>query len=273
MDLRLGVDTMVVQSKARAKELLLNALDLMRVMKKLPAGSQKFDKWHSDTKVAIESVFGQNSRESEKFDGAIVKSDRRGPRASQDAYIVSSERAGVILQSMIDEIEKYWPDDDQGQNPFATPKTQKQSITNQVFIIHGRDAGTKNTVARFLESLDLQPVILHEQPDRGRTIIEKFEDYAQVDFAIALFTPDDFGGLEGDDPQSRARQNVVFEFGYFIGKYGREKVRALVKGNIEIPSNYSGVLNIPLDDSDGWKMHLVRELRSAGFDVDANRLL
>ena len=116
-------------------------------------------------------------------------------------------------------------------------------------------------------------MILQEQPDRSRTIIEKFEDYAQVGFAIALFTPDDFGWLEGDDPQSRARQNVVFEFGYFIGKYGRERVRALVKGNIEIPSDYSGVVNILLDDSDGWKFHFARELKSAGFDVDANRLL
>ena len=112
-------------------------------------------------------------------------------------------------------------------------------------------------------------MILQEQPDRNRTIIEKFEDYAQVNFAIALFTPDDFGGLEGDDPQFRARQNVVFEFGYFIGKYGRERVRALVKGNIEILSDYSGVLYIPLDDSGGWKKHLVDELADAGFNVDA----
>ena len=115
-------------------------------------------------------------------------------------------------------------------------------------------------------------MILQEQPDRSRTIIEKFEEYAQVNFAIALFTPDDFGGLEGDDPQSRARQNVVFEFGYFIGKYGRERVRALVKGNLEIASDYFGVTYIPLDDSEDWKMRLVGELKSAGFDVDANRI-
>ena len=113
---------------------------------------------------------------------------------------------------------------------------------------------------------------MQEQPDRGRTIIEKFEEYAQVDFAIALFTPDDIGGLDGDDPQFRARQNVIFEFGYFIGKHGRKRVRALVKGNIEIPSDYSGVLYIPLDDSDGWKDHLLDELKDAGFNVDANRL-
>ena len=115
-------------------------------------------------------------------------------------------------------------------------------------------------------------MILQEQPDRNRAIIEKFEEYAQVNFAIALFTPDDFGGLEGDDPQFRARQNVIFEFGYFIGKYGRDRVRALVKGDVEIPSDYSGVIYIPLGSSGSWKIDLVRELKSAGFNVDANRL-
>ena len=173
---------------------------------------------------------------------------------------------------MIDEIDEYWPDNNQAQNSSAIPEIQKQTNTSQVFIIHGRDIGTTNTVARFLEKLDLTPIILKEQPDRGRTIIEKFEEHAQVDFAIALFTPDDLGGLDGGNQQHRARQNVIFEFGYFIGKYGRDRTRALVKGDIEIPSDYSGVIYIPMDDSNGWQTALVGELKSEGFGVDANRL-
>ena len=143
--------------------------------------------------------------------------------------------------------------------------------TNQVFVIHGRDLGTRDTVTRFLESLGLEVVILQEQPDQGRTVIEKFEQCVQGDFAIALFTPDDMGGPSDDDLQPRARQNVIFEFGYFIGKFGRDRVRALVKGDPEIPSDYSGVLYIQLDDHDGWKMGLVREMKGAGFTIDANR--
>ena len=249
---------MVVQDKARAKNLLQRALDSMPVLQELSALSQAFIKWHRDTRVAIENIFGQNSNNDKDFNnikytpGAVFLSEE-GISQYRNAYINGLKKAETILQSMIDEIEEYWHDDDQTQNPAPTPQIQKQTNTSQVFIIHGRDIGTRDTIARFLESLDLEPVILQEQPDRSRTIIEKFEEYAQVDFAIALFTPDDFGGLEGDDPQSRARQNVVFEFGYFIGKYGRERVRALVKGNIEIPSDYSGVVNILLDDSDGWK--------------------
>lgn len=116
---------------------------------------------------------------------------------------------------------------------------------------------------------------MHEQANLGRTIIEKFEDHAQVGFAVALLTPDDVGSLkgEGTNPNPRARQNVIFEFGYFIGKLGRKRVCALVKGAVEKPSDYDGVLYIPLDDSDGWKMRLIKELKSVGFEVDANKAI
>lgn len=122
--------------------------------------------------------------------------------------------------------------------------------------------------------MELKPVVLHEQPNEGRTIIEKFEDYTDVRFAVVLLTPDDVGGLQDNagDTKPRARQNVIFEFGYFIGKLGRERVCALVKGNVEKPSDYDGVLYIQLDDSEGWKMRLVRELKSAGYNIDANRV-
>ena len=116
-------------------------------------------------------------------------------------------------------------------------------------------------------------MILHEQANLGRTIIEKFEEHAQVGFAVALLTPDDVGSLkeEKTNLKSRARQNVIFEFGYFIGKLGRKRVCALVKGDVEKPSDYDGVLYISLNDSGGWEMRLIKELKTAGFDVDANR--
>ena len=90
----------------------------------------------------------------------------------------------------------------------------------KVFVIHGRDEGIKSTVARFLEKLGLEAIVLHEQANAGRTVIEKFEDFARVGFAVVLLTPDDRGGLQNDgaDFKPRARQNVIFELGYFIGK-------------------------------------------------------
>lgn len=127
-------------------------------------------------------------------------------------------------------------------------------------------------VARFLQQLKLEPVILAEQANRGKTIIEKFEGHGQVRFAVALLTPDDTGSLGSDvnTPLPRARQNVIFELGFFIGCLGRNGVCALTKGEVEIPSDYSGVAYISMDDKDVWKLPLVKELKAAGIEVDAN---
>ena len=142
-------------------------------------------------------------------------------------------------------------------------------------MIHGHDAGTKETVARFIAQLGLEPVILHEQANQGRTIIEKFEDHSDVGYAIALITPDDTGSSvkEPENVRQRARQNVIFEFGYFLGKLGRKNVAGLVKGDIEAPSDYSGVLYIPIDESGAWRFLLIKELKSVGYEVDANKAI
>lgn len=132
----------------------------------------------------------------------------------------------------------------------------------------------KEAVARFLERLGLDPVVLHEKPNAGRTIIEKFSEYADVQFAVVLLTADDEGKSRGSEtpPSLRARQNVLLELGYFLGKLGRARVCALYDAGVEIPSDYQGVLFVELDKSDRWRFDLVRELRGAGFDVDANRI-
>ncbi len=156
----------------------------------------------------------------------------------------------------------------------TTQAPQKPIHTRRVFLVHGHDERVRETVARFLEKLDLECVILHEQPNKGRTIIEKFEDYADVAFAVVLLTPDDRGGL-ADGPfesqKTRARQNVLLELGFFLGALGRSCVCALYVEGVEIPSDYSGVLFLPLDDGGAWRMALLRELIAAGLQVDANR--
>jgi predicted nucleotide-binding protein len=151
----------------------------------------------------------------------------------------------------------------------------RRAITGQkVFIVHGRDEEAKSVVARFLSGCDLEAIILHEQPDRGRTIIEKFEQTADVAFAVVLITPDDEGRLKGDaDMHDRGRQNVILELGYFIGRLGRERVCSLVRGNVELPSDYAGVVYTPMDAAGAWKMLLARELRAAGLPVDLNKAL
>lgn len=150
---------------------------------------------------------------------------------------------------------------------------KKPVVMNNVFIVHGRDDLAKTETARFIEQLKLKPIILHEQPSGGKTIIEKIESFTNVGFAIVLYTPCDVGGLEGEPEQkSRARQNVVFEHGYLIGKLTRDRVCALVKGDVETPNDISGVVYVPFDSRGAWRYELAKELREAGYSIDMNNI-
>jgi predicted nucleotide-binding protein len=138
---------------------------------------------------------------------------------------------------------------------------------DSVFIVHGRDDFVKDAVARFIEQLGLQALILHEQPNEGKAIIEKFEYYSStVKYAVILLTPDDVGGfaLDQSNLSPRARQNVIFEMGFFFGKLGRSNVCALHQG-IELPSDLQGILYIQLDKYGEWKKPLKEELKKAGL--------
>lgn len=143
-----------------------------------------------------------------------------------------------------------------------------------VFVVHGHDEAVKQSVARFLEKLDLSAVILHEQPNKGRTTIEKFEAHSDVGFAVVLLTPDDLGTVASSPHklQQRARQNVILELGYFIGKLGRSRVCALYTEGVEIPSDIHGVVYIPYDTAGAWKVGLAKEISAAGIAVDMNRV-
>jgi predicted nucleotide-binding protein len=146
--------------------------------------------------------------------------------------------------------------------------------SNRVFVVHGHDESALQGLARFLEKLGLEAIILREQVDQGRTIIEKFEACASgVGFAVVLLTPDDVGSaVKATEPNARARQNVIFELGYFSGKLGRGKVCLLRKGSVEIPSDLFGVIYTDMDPAEGWQTRLVKELKAAGLQFDANRL-
>lgn len=145
---------------------------------------------------------------------------------------------------------------------------------NEVFIVHGHDEAAKVKTARFIEKLGLKPIILHEQASGSKTVIEKIEAYSNVGFGIVLYTPCDLGAKDEDNPnfKSRARQNVVFEHGFLIGKIGRENVCALVKGEIETPNDISGVVYVKMDDDEAWHIKIARELRNSGYSIDMNKL-
>ena len=148
---------------------------------------------------------------------------------------------------------------------------------DDVFIVHGRDEAAKHAIARFVEGLDLKTIILDEQPDAGLTIIEKFEREARnVGFAIVLLTPDDIGTLKDEADEQlkfRARQNVIFELGYFMGKLGRKKVHLLIKGEIENPSDLNGILYASMNNPNEWQLKLARRMKQAELPIDPEKLL
>lgn len=152
----------------------------------------------------------------------------------------------------------------------------EEKPSQRVFIVHGHDETAKLAVARFVERLDLGAIILDEQPSESLTIIEKFERYANdVDFAIVLMTPDDVGApmQQKDALKLRARQNVIFELGYFFHALGRRGVCALYKEGVELPSDIYGVVYVLMDEFDAWQLTLAREMKQAGLSFDLNKLL
>ena len=155
--------------------------------------------------------------------------------------------------------------------PPIVPPTQAVGGTfnnSQIFIVHGHDDIAKLDVASFISGLGLEPIILHMQASSGMTIIEKIEHYSNVGFGIVLYTPCDVGSKAGAlTGQYRARQNVVFEHGYLIGKLGRPRVTAIVKGNVETPNDISGVVYVGMDAAGNWQEQLKVEMRSAGYCV------
>lgn len=159
------------------------------------------------------------------------------------------------------------------RNPlYVMPTT-----TNDVFVVHGHDVEMKQAVARILAKIGLNPIILHEQPNKGKTLIEKFEKNADVQFAVVLLSPDDMAyeiTTTSTDSKPRPRQNVILELGYFIGRLSRERVFALKReGELELPTDITGVIYTPYDNAGHWHLKLVRELKALGYDVDANALV
>jgi predicted nucleotide-binding protein len=150
--------------------------------------------------------------------------------------------------------------------------------SNRVFVVHGHNEEMKQSVARTLEKLALKPIILHEQPNQGRTIIEKFIDYSDVGFAVILLSPDDMAypiGASNKEARTRARQNVILELGFFLGKLGRQHVVTLYQKDdkFELPSDYSGLLYIEYDAVGHWRYQLASELQASGYkDADKNKL-
>jgi predicted nucleotide-binding protein len=194
------------------------------------------------------------------FGGGTTVSDIR------DGVDRGRKRAISTLQGEVDALKESF----QFLPPPATSQVAAAVVTaelsNEVFVVHGHDDAFKREVADVLRRAGLNPVILHEQPSGGKTIIEKFEKHGSgAGFAVVLLTPDDVGGPSPEQLRPRTRQNVIGEMFWFAGKLGRSRVCALRKGDVEVPTDFAGVIYTTVDDRGAWKTDLLKELSAAGY--------
>jgi len=218
--------------------------------------------WKSKAERFLIKRFGPDSFEVKsfkdiRFTPSVATSNTDYSKKCKDGLVA----AALIFQSYLDEMKE----NSSSETTIAPPSTY-----NKIFIVHGHDGELKHSVARIIEKQGIEAVILSEQANQGRTIIEKFEEYSDVDGAICLFTADDCGKARVDSAeQLRARQNVVLETGYFMGKLGRNRVIILADDVVEMPSDLSGVV---YTNTDNWKIDLLKELKAIGYTIDFNKL-
>ena len=275
----------IVRFRRRIDE--LKALDFSNVTERFSSPEVKTIQIAIDE--ALSAAFGKGTPEYNRYVSAkqldsgpiSMGSDWLGRRSARDEaheaqeYLSKGRVQSIALleqaiRSLEEEIEL-----EGGPTNTESDAPRHVEISERIFVVHGHDVGARESVARFLGTLGLQAIILNEQPNEGRTLIEKFERHADVGFAVVLLTPDDTIAPTSPSvpPLKQARQNVVLELGYFIGKLGRNKVCALKREGVTLPSDIIGVAYTPFDSSDAWKLQLARELRAAGYKIDMNKVV
>ncbi|WP_375199679.1 TIR domain-containing protein [Lysinibacillus sp. RS11] len=257
----------------KKKELINNLIEEMQKME-YQRGSSNLSDYLSIGEVILTKIFSQNSTHTEKFKKISFTPSMVALGADNtESYMRSFQRGKTSMISVLNGAIKEIELEEELFPPTPTlpldTEVDEPTKSNKVFIVHGHDDGLKNEVARFVERLGLEAVILHEQANAGNTIIEKIEKNSDVGFAIVLYSPCDEGKSKSSEQlRSRARQNVVFEHGFFIARLGRNNVVALHKGeDLELPNDISGVVYVKYE-SGAWKYEIAKEMVATGYNVD-----
>ena len=241
---------------------LYNEIDELK--NKDSSSDSDFKAWKTDVQLSLSGLYGENSIQFKNFNSRHFSPMVIGGNTDWHKPYVRD------LETTKKEFERYICDfEEEGIN---TNMGKNRTSNNKVFIVHGHDGELKEKVARRLEQQGIEAIILSEQVNRGRTIIEKLEAYSDVNVAIILFTQDDLGVAkeEKGNEKYRARQNVVFEAGYFMGYLGRENIIMIADENVEIPGDLSGMV---YTTRDSWEFEMLKELNAAGLKVNMNKLL
>lgn len=243
-----------------------------QIMAGRPIQAATNDAWVSATSEVLANAFGQDSPRVSEF-RSVGMYRHIGGASPAEYEVTRAESTAERLERLAALIDVLEMQTVSATDSVAGP-TRIRPVSNRVFLVHGHNEAVLNAVARFLEHLDLEVVILKDEPNRGQTVIEKFVEHSDVGFAVVLLTGDDVGRAAGAaELKPRARQNVILELGYFLAKLGRAHVCALYQGGVEIPSDFSGVLFVPLDPGEAWRLLLAKEMKAAGLSIDMNQSL
>ena len=246
---------------------IIDEIDIL-ISKGVTSSDPDFKAWETKSERFLARKYGQNSLEYNKFKKTYFSLILSTLNTQKSDYVRACkhglETTKAVFLTYLEELEE----------PNTAPNSQnalpRDSAFTKVFIVHGHDGELKQSVARIIEKQGIEAIILSEQANQGRTIIEKFEDFCDVDAAICLYTCDDIARAKTANTDAmRARQNVVLETGYFMGKLGRNRVIILADSGIEMPSDLSGVV---YSNTTNWQIDLLKELKAIGYEVDFNML-
>jgi len=220
-----------------------------------------------ETGKKIEDIlFEQRRKRSTRF-GSVIYENLSGSVDEVLEGICEGEIGKDVTSQFITSLPK-----------VSERKRVLKKLGRNVFIVHGRDIEPVKELKAMLNEIGLNPIVLHEQPSGSRTIVEKLERYSDVGYAFVILSPDDLAlpdtlpiipPLPPELPfKHRARQNVVLEFGYFMGLLGRDRVCCLYKGDVELPSDMHGIVYIPFKESvEECRHKIIKELKAAGYEI------
>ncbi len=285
---------------------LIDEIERVRIK---PRNSPKFKSWQRETLEMLERLFGRKSRQVKDFESIRYNlatfSNKTSESKFEEAFQHGLMNAAVMLSSALKELQEEKSDIPQDTRqgspskpdspptkpvlpkPIADPvspavreilnassssatkeppaivKRAASAALNKVFLAYAKDMGMNDELSTFLNKVGISTVSLKDSTSSNANVIGELEKHDDVPYAIVMLNPDSSGISE----------TTIYELGLIVGRLGRNRVCGMVKDRIDILANYSGVLYVPMDPAGGWKFLLIKQLKDAGFNIDANRAL
>jgi hypothetical protein len=269
-------------------------LDEIEKVRKKPRMSPAFKTWKIQTGELLESIFGRRSKQIKDFDGiaySLAAFSNQTPESKFDeAFHQGLKSAAIVLSAAIKDIRKGGTTSkpppkesvstggtasvkEQSKPAAAPPSSAKSSVSpvrvsssvtsNNMFLVYADGNPFKRELTDFLSRIGINVVPIPGNPGQQNRLMEKLEQNPDVGYAVVLLNPAAKG----------ITHDVVFELGILVGRLGRDKVCGLVMEKVDILGNYSGISYVPHDAAGAWKFMMIKQLKAAGFNVDANLAL